>query len=112
MMKGNVRCATHGRGLRTRCVAMADRGLRPRLDARSTGGGSEHAGHTTMVEIKTKDGRVLAHQPDGVPGDPRHPVDTALLEAKFRDCVSFSARITRSPRTRDRRSSRLENCLT
>ena len=49
------------------------------------------ASHTTMVEITTKDGRRFAHRPDGVPGDPRHPVDTRLLEAKFRDCVSFAA---------------------
>jgi hypothetical protein len=27
-----------------------------------------------------------------MPGDPRNPVSAQLLEAKFRDCVSFSAR--------------------
>jgi hypothetical protein len=27
-----------------------------------------------------------------MPGDPRHPVTAEVLEAKFRDCVSFSAR--------------------
>jgi hypothetical protein len=27
-----------------------------------------------------------------VPGDPQHPVTRDLLEAKFRDCVSFAAR--------------------
>ena len=29
---------------------------------------------------------------DGVPGDPAHPVGWDLLEAKFRDCVSFADR--------------------
>ena len=27
-----------------------------------------------------------------MPGDPRNPVSMQLLETKFRDCVSFSAR--------------------
>jgi hypothetical protein len=44
------------------------------------------------VEIRTRDGRVLTCQPDGVPGDPRHPVKPATLEAKFRDCMSFAAK--------------------
>jgi Bacterial capsule synthesis protein PGA_cap len=44
------------------------------------------------VEIRTRDGRVLSCTPDGVPGDPAHPVGWDLLEAKFRDCVSFARR--------------------
>ena len=44
------------------------------------------------IEIRTRDGRVLVRRPDGVPGDPRHPVTQELLEKKFRDCVSFSAK--------------------
>ena len=94
MQKGSVALRDYtDAGLRDPAVlSMAERvTYRPRSDAPATGGGSEDAGRTTMVEIKTKDGRVLAHQPDGVPGDPRHPVDTRLLEEKFRDCVSFSA---------------------
>jgi hypothetical protein len=43
------------------------------------------------VEIRTKDGRVLVRKPQSVPGDPQNPVSAELLEAKFRDCVSFSA---------------------
>jgi hypothetical protein len=30
-----------------------------------------------------------------VPGDPTHPVGWDLLEAKFRDCVSFASGIER-----------------
>jgi hypothetical protein len=37
-----------------------------------------------------KDGRRYSCRPEGVPGDPAHPVSDELLEAKFRDCVSFS----------------------
>ena len=94
MQKGNVtlRDYTDG-GLRDPAVlAMADRvTYRPSADGQSSGGGSDDASRTTAVEIRTKDGRVFAHRPDGVPGDARHPLDPALLEAKFRDCVSFSA---------------------
>jgi hypothetical protein len=71
---------------------MADRvTYRPSAELQSGGGGSDDASRTTSVEIRTKDGRTFSHQPDGVPGDARHPVDRELLEAKFRDCVSFSA---------------------
>ena len=44
------------------------------------------------MEIRTRDGRVFSCTPDGVPGDPAHPVGWDLLEAKFRDCVSFARR--------------------
>jgi 2-methylcitrate dehydratase PrpD len=44
------------------------------------------------VEITTRDGRRFLHTPDGVPGDPRHPASQAQLEAKFRDCISFSSK--------------------
>lgn len=43
------------------------------------------------VEITTKDGRVLRHKTDYVPGDPSAPASWEQLEAKFRDCMSFSA---------------------
>jgi 2-methylcitrate dehydratase PrpD len=94
MVRGNVtlRDYTHD-GLRDPAVlAMADR-VEYRADptaALPIGGQSALSRPT--VEIRTKDGRVLRRTPDGVPGDPAHPVDWDLLEAKFRDCVSFSAR--------------------
>jgi 2-methylcitrate dehydratase PrpD len=94
MQNGNVGLRDYtDAGLRDPAVlAMADRVSYRALAGADFGkGGSGYASSTTAVEIKTKDGRVLLHQPDGVPGDPRHPVDNALLEAKFRDCVSFSA---------------------
>jgi 2-methylcitrate dehydratase PrpD len=47
---------------------------------------------TPIVEVRTRDGRTLAHQVQGVPGDPHHPVSQDLLEAKFRDCASFAVR--------------------
>ena len=39
-----------------------------------------------------RSGETFRHRPEGVPGDPDHPVSAELLEAKFRDCASFSAR--------------------
>jgi 2-methylcitrate dehydratase PrpD len=45
---------------------------------------------TPIVEVCTRDGRTLAHQAPGVPGDPNNPVSQDLLEAKFRDCASFA----------------------
>jgi 2-methylcitrate dehydratase PrpD len=94
MQKGNVGLRDYtDDGLRDPAVlAMADRvSYRARSGSEAGRGGSGHASSTTAVEIRTRDGRVFVHQPDGVPGDPRHPVEDALLEAKFRDCVSFSA---------------------
>jgi hypothetical protein len=43
------------------------------------------------VEIRLKDGRVFSRRAAGVPGDPQHPVTREMVEAKFRDCVAFSA---------------------
>jgi 2-methylcitrate dehydratase PrpD len=54
--------------------------------------GGDSATSRPTVEIRTVDGRMLSCRPDGMPGDPRNPVSTELLEAKFRDCISFSAR--------------------
>ena len=73
-------------------LAMADR-VTYRLDpaAELPVGGYSSLSRPT-VEIRTKDGRTLSCRPEGVPGDPNHPVSDELLEAKFRDCVSFSAR--------------------
>jgi 2-methylcitrate dehydratase PrpD len=71
-------------------LAMADRiTYRDGDPETSSGSSSDYDGKPT-VEVTTRDGRVLSTQADGVPGDPQHPVDWALLEAKFRDCVSYS----------------------
>jgi hypothetical protein len=43
------------------------------------------------VEIRTTDRRLYSCTPEGVPGDPDHPVSDVMLQAKFRDCLSFSA---------------------
>jgi len=94
MVKGNVTLHDYTEaGLRdSRVLAMADRvSYRPAAEPPSGRGGSSDISRTS-VEIVTKEGRVLAHRPDGVPGDPKHPVSWERLEAKFRDCVSFSAK--------------------
>lgn len=43
------------------------------------------------VEIEMADGRVFREQAAGMPGDPDNPVDQEVLNAKFRDCMRFSA---------------------
>jgi 2-methylcitrate dehydratase PrpD len=94
MAKGNVTLRDYTpEGLRDpRVLAMADRvSYRPVAEAQRGRGGSADVSKTS-VEIVTKDGKVLHHRPDGVPGDPRYPVGWERLEAKFRDCVSFSAK--------------------
>lgn len=98
MTRGNVTLRDYTEeGLRDPAVlSMADRvSYRPssRPDAPPVRrAGEDSALSRPTVEIRTRDGRVLACQPDGVPGDARHPVSQELLEAKFRDCVSFSVR--------------------
>lgn len=94
MVKGDVTLHDYTEeGLRDpRVLAMADRvSYRPAAEPPGGRGGSSDISKTS-VEIVTRDGRVLAHRPDGVPGDPKHPVSWERLEAKFRDCVSFSAK--------------------
>jgi 2-methylcitrate dehydratase PrpD len=93
MVKGNVTLRDYTEeGLHDPAVlAMADK-VSYRVDASDdlpVGGHSALSRPT--VEIAMRDGKVHTHRPDGVPGDPRHPVSDELLEAKFRDCVSFSA---------------------
>ena len=94
MVKGNVTLRDYtDEGLRdARVLAMADR-VTYRADpgAIIAAGGSSSVSRPT-VEIRLKDGRYYSHKPDGVPGDPQHPVTRDLLEAKFRDCVSFAAK--------------------
>ena len=76
----------------TAVLAMADRvSWRADPDAELPIGGESALSRPT-VEIRLRDGRTLSRKADGVPGDPRHPIAQAQLEAKFRDCVSFAAR--------------------
>jgi 2-methylcitrate dehydratase PrpD len=73
-------------------LAMADRVSYREETGREVQFGGDSATSRPTVEIRTVDGRLLSHRPDGMPGDPRNPVSAELLEAKFRDCVSFAAR--------------------
>ena len=58
----------------------------------AAGGWTQPYTHETHgVVLRTRDGGIYSCKPAGVPGDPDHPVSDDLLEAKFRDCVSFSA---------------------
>ena len=94
MAKGNVTLRDYtAAGLADAAVlAMADRvAYRAGTEAITGKGGSSDVSRTA-VEIATKDGRRFEHRSTGVPGDPRNPVSWAALEAKFRDCVSFSAK--------------------
>ncbi len=94
MVRGNVTLHDYtDDGLRDPAVlAMADRVIY-RARVASDGPETELAGlPLPTVEIKTKDGRTLLCTPDGVPGDPRHPLDWPIVEIKFRDCASFSFR--------------------
>src|SRR5690348_1863784 len=94
MVRGNVSLRDYTEdGLRDPAVlAMADRvGYRADPDAILPIGGQSALSRPT-VEIRTRDGRVFSCTPDGVPGDPAHPVGWDVLEAKFRDCVSFAHR--------------------
>ena len=87
MAKGNVTLRDYTeQGLNDPAVlAMADR-----VSYRPVAANEERTQYPE-IEIRTRDGRVLRHKADGVPGDPKNPVDWELLETKFRDCMSFSA---------------------
>jgi 2-methylcitrate dehydratase PrpD len=94
MAKGNVTLRDYtAAGLVDAAVlAMADRiAYRAGTEAITGKGGSSDVSRTA-VEIVTKDGRRFEHRSTGVPGDPQNPVTWEALEAKFRDCASFSAR--------------------
>jgi 2-methylcitrate dehydratase PrpD len=94
MLKGNVTLHDYtDEGLRDpRVLAMADRvTYRPGAPGALPRGGDSAVSRPT-VEVRLKDGRVLSRTAAGVPGDPKHPVSRAMLEAKFRDCVSFAPR--------------------
>jgi 2-methylcitrate dehydratase PrpD len=93
MAKGNVTLRDYtAEGLADPAVlAMADRvSYRAGSQAITGKGGSSDVSRTS-VEIVTRDGRTFEHRASSVPGDPKNPVTWEALEAKFRDCVSFSA---------------------
>lgn len=94
MAKGNVTLRDYtAAGLADAAVlSMADRiSYRPGTEPITGTGGSSDVSRTA-VEIVTQDGRRFQHRSTGVPGDPKNPVGWDTLEAKFRDCVSFSAK--------------------
>lgn len=94
MAKGNVTLRDYTEeGLSDPAVlAMADRvSYRPGTQPLTGKGGSQDVSRTS-VEIVTRDGRRFEHRSTSVPGDPKNPVSWERLEAKFRDCVSFSAK--------------------
>ncbi len=93
MVKGNVTLRDYTEeGLRDpEVLAMADKvSYRLDPDAVLPVGGYSSLSLPT-VEIRTRAGKLYSCRPEGVPGDPHHPVSDELLEAKFRDCASFSA---------------------
>ena len=73
-------------------LAMADRVSYRPADKAATGRGGSADVSSTSVEVTTRDGRRFEHRSTGVPGDPKNPVSWDQIEAKFRDCVSFSAK--------------------
>ena len=74
-------------------LAMADKvSYRAIPGAKMERGGSSGSIGMVSVEIKTRDGRLLTSKPDSVPGDPKQRVGWDVIEAKFRDCVSFAAK--------------------
>ena len=94
MLKGNVTLLDYTEeGLRAPAVlAMADKvSYRAESAFPDVVGGSSAVSRPT-VEIRTRDGRTHARKAGSVPGDPKQPVKREFLEAKFRDCVAFSAR--------------------
>ena len=94
MVKGNVAlCDYTDEALRDpQVLAMADKvGYRAEPGGELPVGGYSSLSRPT-VEIRMRDGSVHTRKADGVPGDPAHPVSYAMLEAKFRDCVSFAAK--------------------
>jgi 2-methylcitrate dehydratase PrpD len=95
MVHGNVRLRDYTpEGLRDPAVlAMADRvDYRPEQMKSVHAAGDYSSASKPTVEIHTRDGKVITHQADRVPGDAKSPVELEFLEAKFRDCVSFSAK--------------------
>ncbi len=93
MVKGNVALRDYTEaGLRDPAVlSMADRVSYRMETASDLPVGGYSALSRPSVEIRMRSGEAYTCRPDGVPGDPKHPVSDELLEVKFRDCISFSA---------------------
>jgi 2-methylcitrate dehydratase PrpD len=94
MLRGNVSLADYtDEALRDpEVLAMADKvSYRDDPEARMAVGGYSSLSRPT-VEITMNDGRVFSETPDGMPGDPEHPVSDEILEAKFRDCAEFASK--------------------
>ena len=94
MAKGNVTLRDYtDEGLRDpQVLAIADKvSYRPDSGGELPLGGYSSLSRPT-IEIRMRDGNVYSRKADGVPGDPANPVSHEMLETKFRDCVSFSAR--------------------
>jgi 2-methylcitrate dehydratase PrpD len=89
LVKGNVTLRDYmDTGLNDQAVlSMADR-----ITYEDAPAGDVSCSRHPIVQITTRGGRTLSSQPDGVPGDPAHPVDWPMLESKFRDCVGLSRR--------------------
>lgn len=95
MARGNVTLRDYtDEGLRDpAALAMADKvSYRAVPGAIMERGGSSGSIGNVTVEIVTRDGRLLSSTPDGVPGGPNQRVGWDVIEAKFRDCVSFAAK--------------------
>lgn len=95
MARGNVTLRDYtDEGLRDpAALAMADKvSYRAAPEQKMARGGSGGSIGMVSVEIKTRDGRLLTSRPDSVPGDPKQRVGWDVIEAKFRDCVSFAVK--------------------
>jgi len=95
MARGNVTLRDYtDEGLRDpAALAMADKvSYRAVPGAIMERGGSSGSIGNVTVEIVTRDGRLLSSTPDSVPGGPNQRVGWDVIEAKFRDCVSFAAK--------------------
>jgi 2-methylcitrate dehydratase PrpD len=93
MVRGNVTLRDYtDEALRDpRVLAMADRvSYHDDPNAQLPVGGNSTLSRPA-VEIRLKDGRVFSRRVESVPGDPHNPVTREMIEAKFRDCVAFSA---------------------
>jgi 2-methylcitrate dehydratase PrpD len=87
MAKGNVTLRAYTEeGLRDpEVLAMADRvSYRPAPEF-------DTSYRNPAVEVRTRDGRVLTRQASAIPGDARRPLSRNQVEAKFRECLLFSA---------------------
>lgn len=110
MVKGNVTLLDYTEeGLRDPAVlAMADRvSYRAENAFPDVVGGSSSVSRPT-IEVRTRDGRTHARKAEHLPGDPKQPVKREFLEAKFRDCVRFSAKPV-APRNVDRAVEMIRN---